>query len=61
LVTGPSPEHRLLRGYATTIAQLFDLGRILTEKDMHVEAGVAGRGAIVLQELASKCQDGRRG
>lgn len=60
LVTGPSPEHRLLRGYATTIAELFDLGRIMTEKEMHVEAAVAGRGAIVLQELAIKYQDERQ-
>jgi hypothetical protein len=59
IVTGPSPQHRLLRGYATSIAEMFDLARVLTEKDMHVEAGVAGRGAIVLQELAAKYQDER--
>lgn len=57
LVSGSSPQDRLLRGYATSIAQLFDLGRVLTDKGMHVEAGVAGRGAIVLQELACKYQD----
>ena len=59
LVSGSSPKHRLLRGYATSIAELFDLGRVLTEKGMHVEAGVARRGAIVLQELACKYQDQR--
>eukprot|EP00966_Prymnesium_polylepis_P146748 3389624-Prymnesium_polylepis.1 len=56
LVTGPSPQHRILRGYATSIAELFDLAKVLTEKQLHVEAGVAGRGAIVLQELAAKYQ-----
>lgn len=59
LVSGSSPQDRLLRGYATSIAELFDLGRVLTDKGMHVEAGVAGRGAIVLQELACKYQDQR--
>jgi hypothetical protein len=59
LVSGPSPENRLLRGYATTIAELFDLARVLTEKELHVEAGVAGRGAIVLQELSAKYQEER--
>jgi hypothetical protein len=56
LVTGPSPQHRLLRGFATTIAELFDLAKVLTEKELHVEAGVAGRGAVVLQEVAAKYQ-----
>lgn len=59
LVTGPSPQHRILRGYATSIAEMFDLARVLTEKELHVEAGVAGRGAVVMQELAAKYQDER--
>ena len=59
LVTGPSPQHRILRAYATTIAELFDLAKVLTQQDKHVEAAVAGRGAVVMQELASKYKDER--
>ena len=59
LVTGPSPTDRILRGYATTIKELFDLAGALTDNDMHTEAAAAGRGAVVMQELVAKWQHER--